>query len=323
MRAACLLALLLPACVSPRSVAVDGSATLVEYYVSSDASTIRSEREYTGSDGATLGYVEHRRSDGSTGRAALVYLHGIESHAGWFDAAADGLCGRGFDVYCLDRRGSGINRENRGFVSGHTDRFEDLLADVHAFVTTIAPNYDTLVVVGLSWGGKLALGYGLRHPNEVDGLVLITPGLVSRVDLGFLSKLGVLVCTWANPKAQFTTPIEVEMFTDTEETLAKIRSDPLRLSRASARFFWETRSLDGFLDANAAANELPTLLVLADGDPIIDNDGALELLSRSGSELITLTYEDQRHSVQFDATARLVGDMADWIERLTAVEDAP
>ena len=110
--------------------------------------------------------------------------HGIESHAGWFAIAAAELRRRGFDVYCLDRRGSGLNRANRGFVSGHVDAYETLLADIDAFVRPLRPRYDHVFLVGLSWGGKLALAYGLSHPETVDGLVLITPGLRATVDVG-------------------------------------------------------------------------------------------------------------------------------------------
>ncbi len=39
--------------------------------------------------------------------AALVVLHGLQSHAQWFAEAADGLVDRRLSVYALDRRGSG------------------------------------------------------------------------------------------------------------------------------------------------------------------------------------------------------------------------
>src|SRR5210317_1548838 len=58
-----------------------------------------SEREFQARDGSTLGYVAYTTPDAST---ALVYLHGIESHAGWFAQAATLLQGHGYDVFNLD-----------------------------------------------------------------------------------------------------------------------------------------------------------------------------------------------------------------------------
>ena len=62
--------------------------------------------QYVSFDGSKLSYVSHSGS-GPKAETAIVYLHGIESHAGWFYHAADLLAGKGYDVYCLDRAKKG------------------------------------------------------------------------------------------------------------------------------------------------------------------------------------------------------------------------
>ena len=267
--------------------------------------------EYTGSDGATLAYVSYAQPGATT---ALVYLHGIESHAGWFALAADALRTRGFDVYCLDRRGSGLNRENRGFVSGYVDDYSTLLADIRAFIAPLRERYRRVFLVGLSWGGKLALSYGLAHPQDVDGLVLVTPGLRAKVDVSFPNKLKIALLSPLNPGARVPVPIQPEMFTTTPLYLEYIRDDPLRLTSATVRFFWQSHRLDRYVDRNIAGNQLPVLLFLAGQDTIIDNNGVLEvLLQKRAPGLDVLWYEDQTHSIQLDAPQRLVDDTTDWI----------
>jgi hypothetical protein len=64
--------------------------------------------EYEGARGRRLRYAVVRARPE---RQALLYLHGIESHGGWFLAAAEGLAERGATTYLLDRRGSGLNLE--------------------------------------------------------------------------------------------------------------------------------------------------------------------------------------------------------------------
>jgi len=65
------------------------------------------------------------------------------------------------------------------------------------------------------------------------------------------------------------------------------------------------------------SNELPILLFLAGQDRIIDNAGVRKVLERGGqSRLDVITYEDQTHSIQFDAPERLADDMVRWIETL-------
>jgi alpha-beta hydrolase superfamily lysophospholipase len=266
---------------------------------------------YTASQGASLAYVSYRQPGATT---ALVYLHGIESHAGWFAIAADALRDQGYDVYCLDRRGSGLNREDRGFVSGYVDDYATLLSDIDAFVAPLRERYQNVFLVGLSWGGKLALSYGLAHPHAVDGLVLITPGLRARVDVSLMQKLKIALLSPLNPGARVALPIRPEMFTTTPVYLDYIRNDPLRLSSATVRFLWQSHRLDGYVDRNISDNRLPIQLFLAGGDTIIDNEGVVELLQRgSAGGLAVQRYEDQTHSVQMDAARRLSDDMTAWL----------
>jgi alpha-beta hydrolase superfamily lysophospholipase len=299
----------LAGCLATR--AVDESRPRVAYFPPPDPAHVREEATFTAADGAVLGYVAHRRRGGAA-RAAFVYLHGIESHAGWFDRAAELLCAAGADVFCLDRRGSGINRENRGFTSGHVARCEVLFADVHAFAGTLRGRYPHLWLIGLSWGGKQAVAHALVHPRDFDGLVLITPGLRARVDLRVGQKLEALLGSVLRPTAAIEIPITPEMFTETPAFLEALARDPLRLRTATARFFMVSRGLDGLVEQRIGELRLPVLVVLAGHDRIVDNPGVLELLRRVPAPLTVRTYEDQTHSVQFDAPERLVADIVAW-----------
>jgi alpha-beta hydrolase superfamily lysophospholipase len=58
---------------------------------------------------------------------------------------------------------------------------------------------------------------------------------------------------------------------------------------------------------------VPGLLILAGQDRIIDNDAVEKLLGRSRATMETVVYDDQTHSIQFDAPRRLVADMSRWI----------
>ncbi len=270
--------------------------------------------EFAASDGKTLGYVHYRPLQQQSG-IALVYLHGIESHAGWFEGPAFMLAERGHEIFCLDRRGSGINRENRGFTSGDVNDWKTLIDDIHVFLQQIRPAHKQCAVVGLSWGGKLALAYALSHPEDVDSLVLITPGLVSRVDLNWGQKLGVALSLLAHPKARFALPIKTEMFSDDPAWLDLIRRDPLRLHDATARFLMASRRMDRFIAQRIGENRIPILLFLAGQDQIVNNPATASLLKRgSQSQLQIHCYEDQAHSIQFETPAQLVRDMDEWLK---------
>lgn len=270
------------------------------------------EGVYLGADGTELGFLGYL-AEPADDRVGIVYLHGIESHAGWFDMAARMLQGSGLDVFCLDRRGSGINREDRGLLSGHTESMDELFADIDAFVAPLHDRYERIVLVGLSWGGKLGLAYSLSRPAAADDLVLITPGIRALVDVSFADKLGIFSMSFLAPKTRFATPIEPEMFTTTPEYLDYIKADPLRLHDATARFFMTSRALDLLVEDRTRENRLPVLLYLAGKDRIIDNKGAREVLATSPAAVKIIEYADQTHSIQFDAPGRMVGDMLEWL----------
>jgi alpha-beta hydrolase superfamily lysophospholipase len=264
---------------------------------------------YVAADGRTLRYRVVRAS---AERRALLYLHGIESHGAWFLAAAEELARRGCTTYLLDRRGSGLN----GLVEpGDAASAAQLLDDVHRL--RVHAGLDHVVLVGLSWGGKLALASALDRPEGVRALVLVTPGLVARVDLPWMEKLRLVFCLLFAPRARFDVPIDPEMFTRTPPILESIRNDPLRLERATARFFLASRSLGRAIRKRIDDLRVPVQLFLAGHDRIVDNQRTRALLERLPAGLLRARlYPHSTHSIQFDDTEELVEDMSAFLEEV-------
>jgi len=279
----------------------------------------RESATFPAPDGRPLAYVAFKPKHLNSRRAAFIYLHGIESHSGWFDEAARQLADKGYPVFSTDRRGSGINRENRGFVSGHVDRGTRLVDDVHRAVvlTRESGKFDEIYLIGLSWGGKYAMAYDAAYPNDVDGLVLITPGMKPRIDLGVGQKLGVLIDSVLAPQRQHPTPIEPAMFTTTPVHLDYIVNDPLRLTTVSAAFLMQSTRMDRAIRKLDDGPHPPILTFLAGKDRIIDNEATRKLVTRNPARNVTIIdYEDQTHSIQLDAPGRMTRDIVKWIESL-------
>ncbi len=305
---------ILPGCSSPGTLAGQGQLKAVDYYVSPYPETVRRVKIYTSFDNSELAYIEHSRTT-QRSKAAIVYLHGIESHAGWFREAADRLALKGYDIFCLDRRGSGLNRENRYFVSGDIDSYETLFKDIESFATPLHRKYGHVYLVGLSWGGKLGFAYVLSYPDTFDGLILITPGISVDVDLNILDKTRVLIQS-GSAKDLVKIPIKPEMFTKDEKFLELIHKDKLRLRHATTRFFFESNRLDDYISKNATSNKLPVLLFLAGKDEIINNKKVLNVLLDGTEDVLDIhVYGDQTHSIQFDVPQRMVADMDFWIKK--------
>ncbi len=273
-----------------------------------DASTAATAiSSYTGADGRRLRFqvVEAQPS-----RHLLVYLHGIESHGGWFLPAALRLRERGCTTVLLDRRGSGLNRTEG---AGDAASAAILLEDVRRARAALGD--PPLHLVGLSWGGKLATAAALDQPHHVASLILVTPGLRARVDLPLRHKLAVVLNLLGSGVKRFPVPIRPELFTREPRLLEFIRNDPLRVTSVTARFLFATHRLDRRIRRDIASLRPPVLLLLASADQIVDNDGVQRLLARlPAGQMEVRHYQQAMHSIQLEHTETMVDDIVAFLD---------
>ncbi|MHC4295345.1 MAG: alpha/beta hydrolase, partial [Planctomycetota bacterium] len=169
-------------------------------------------------------------SHGEVNRLPVVYLHGIQSHPGWFARSAAMLAKRGHTVFQVTRRGSGDNRTLRG----HARSAGQLLEDVETALdfATSEVGSSRIHLVGISWGGKLATCFALdpQYRERLASLTLIAPGIAPRVNIAITTRLAVGLSLLICPKRRFDIPLnDVALFTDNEQMREYLRCDPLRL----------------------------------------------------------------------------------------------
>jgi alpha-beta hydrolase superfamily lysophospholipase len=252
-------------------------------------------------DGCPTSVYLHRPVAGAE-RPPVLYVHGIQSHPGWFGGSAAHLAGAGVAVYMPVRRGSGDSPAPRGDARSASHLMGDVAAACR-FVQERA-SAERLHLVGVSWGGKVLAAYAACGGGaEVASLTLIAPGLAPRVDVPRATKLAVAASLLCCPRRRFELPLNDEsLFTDNEEMRAYLRGDGMRLHRATARFLWASRRLDGLIRrAPRGAVAVPTTLILARRDRIIDNAAtrsAVERLTGGAARVVEL---DGAHTLEFEA----------------------
>ena len=281
----------------------------------SDAMPSVNIRHYTTSDNQRL-HFRHWKADG-TRSGVIVALHGIQSHSGWYTWSSEQLAAAGYDVYFADRRGSGLNGQQRG----HADHGLRLLNDVRQLIQIARREHDDadlpLVLMSVSWGGKIAAALAAQWPQEVDRLALLYPGLIPqlrftrsqthRLNLG--RRLDV---RFKGVDIPLTDP---RLFTAEPEHQRFIKEDPLTLHRVTSGFLNAGRDLDAIVDEYCGQITVPTLLLLAGRDQIIDNAATRQLVARFGSSISTsIRYPDAQHTLEFEPDPEtFLRDLLRWL----------
>jgi alpha-beta hydrolase superfamily lysophospholipase len=277
-----------------------------------------------------------------TSRAHVVCIHGIQSHGGWYEYSCTRLARAGFTVSFLDRRGSGLNEQDRG----DAPSFRRLLDDLAEFLQGLrsqesgvrsqesgvkednqaAPPRAPVFLVAISWGGKLATALQRRHPGLVDGLALLCPGFYPRVKPSFGQRLKILGARLIRPRKLFPIPLnDPELFTATPRWQRFIQEDPLGLRRATARLLIESVRLDGYLRFVPRYVQVPVLLLLAEKDRIINNERTRRYVERfAAADKEVIEYPGAHHTLEFEPEPdRFIGDLRHWLERHLPNQKAP
>jgi alpha-beta hydrolase superfamily lysophospholipase len=276
--------------------------------------------DFQAGDGVTWRYRRYL-SDGPA-KAEVVFIHGIQSHGGWYQHSCESLRRAGFNVYFLDRRGSGLNEKNRG----DAPSFRRLLDDLAEFLTNLTRSAVLgngtgrlpVFLAGISWGGKLAVALERRHPGLVDGLALLCPGFYSRVYPTIGQRLLIILCRLFRPRKLFPIPLnEPELFTANPAWQQFLREDPLRLRQATARLLIESARLDGYLRFVPKYVHVPVLLLLAEHDRIIHNARTRAFVDRFATpDRQVIEYAGAHHTLEFEPEPeRFIADLRDWLER--------
>jgi len=274
---------------------------------------------YQASDGYPLFY-RHWSPVGPS-RGIIVAVHGIQSHSGWYLRSSADYAAAGYEVYFLDRRGSGMNSRQRG----HAAHELRLLADVRQFLSQLKWSRRKLapapiILMGVSWGGKLAASYAATYPDDIDALALLYPGLHSRLRL---TRSQQWKLDWASGAGwgHVTAPIPLNdpaLFTDSLAWQEFIHRDELALQRVSVDFLRANLHLSHRLAERISAIRCPTCMLLAGRDDIVDNAANRHSLQRiSAAKTDLIEYPTARHTLEFEPEPqRFIADVLSWLNSL-------
>lgn len=225
---------------------------------------------FTASDGDNLAVQDWHLPPEVQPRATILVVHGLGEHAGRYDALALRLNALGFAVRSYDQYGHGESGGPRGGLS-QARRLLDDLADLVESTRHRLPGVP-LVVLGHSLGGLVAASFVARQMLPIDGLVLSSPLLQLRLDP--VQKLMLSVMPRLAPNLTVGNGLDPDHLSHDPAVVAAYRRDPLVHDRISARLAAFMATEGEAVRAQAGSWRVPTLLLYAGDDRIVDPEGS-------------------------------------------------
>ena len=264
------------------------------------------------------GYKLHYRHFQPVGiiKGTIVFIHGIQSHGGWYETSCKKFAQAGYRVLFLDRRGSGLNEVSRG----DSPSFRTLLDDLKEFLQYQRKEIagaTPLILGAISWGGKIAFGLEIRMASLVDGFILLAPGFCPKVHPTRKERFFIALGSLFSPRRLFNIPLnDPELFTSNPAAQKFLKEDPLALRKATARFLLDSVRLDFYLRIFRTKISKPILLLIAGQDKIIDNEKTIAFVKRFASGSLTVReFPEAHHTFEFEPEPQKhIEEIEEWLQ---------
>jgi acylglycerol lipase len=240
-------------------------------------------------------------------RALALFVHGFGEHAGRLANAMRALASRGIATYAYDHRGHGRSPGDRAVV----ESFEGLVRDslVMRDAARAASPGLPFFLIGDSMGGLLATRSAQTQPDDLAGVVLVSPALTVGVREGpIVRRVGSLVGAIAK--------LDVNALSRSPEVAPAYLADPLtHHGGVPARTAAEMVKAGVAAFAAAPGWTLPLLIIHGTADRICDPDGSRRFADAVPRADVTLRIVDGAYHEPFNDPAGklLLDEVAAWI----------
>ena len=277
---------------------------------SSEESTLST---FVASDGDNIVIQDWPIDAGATLRGVVILVHGLGEHAGRYTHVAEQLNSRGFAVRGYDQCGHGESGGPRGSLPTDTRLLDDL-ADIVDSTRARMPKTTPLIVLGHSMGGLVAARFVSLAIRPVDGLVLSSPALDP--GLNGIQKLLLAVLPKFFPNLRVGNGLNATFISHDPAVVAAYRADPLVHDRISGRLGRFIATAGEAVIALAPRWKVPTLLMYAGDDRLLNPEGSRRFAAAAPKELIkTICFDALYHEIFNEQDARPVfAALKQWLD---------
>ena len=217
-------------------------------------------------------------------RGVVIVVHGLGEHAGRYEHVARHLNAWGFAVRGYDQCGHGESSGARGSLPSDTRLLDDL-ADMVDSTRTRYGKDTPVILIGHSMGGLVVGRFVSLQMRAVEGLVMSSPALDAGMNA--FQKLLVSVLPKIAPDLRVGNGVKPQFISHDPAVVAAYKADPLVHDRISARLARFIAAAGPQTLALAPQWTVPTLLMYAGDDRLLNADGSRVFAAQAPKNVVT------------------------------------
>ena len=217
-------------------------------------------------------------------RGVVIVVHGLGEHAGRYEHVARHLNAWGFAVRGYDQCGHGESSGARGSLPSDTRLLDDL-ADMVDSTRTRYGKDTPVILIGHSMGGLVVGRFVSLQMRAVEGLVMSSPALDAGMNA--FQKLLVSVLPKIAPDLRVGNGVKPQFISHDPAVVAAYKADPLVHDRISARLARFIAAAGPQTLALAPQWTVPTLLMYAGDDRLLNPDGSRVFAAQAPKNVVT------------------------------------
>lgn len=272
-------------------------------------------------DGVALALRDWPLPAGTPRRGAALLVHGLGEHAGRYDHVAAALGALGVATRAYDQRGFGRSGGPRGAIP-HPDALLDdarLVFDALAAESRASGDDAAPFLIGHSMGGAVAARAATGGWIAPRGLVLSSPALRTRMTA--LDRVATAAGLRLAPDLAVPHRLPLDRISRDPAVVAAVRADPLCHDRVTPRLARFVDEAGAQAVRDAPRLRVPTLLLVAGDDRLVDPAGAHAFAAAMPAGLCTVRdFPGHYHEVLNEREperGRVLAALAAWVaERL-------
>ncbi|MDE2418636.1 MAG: lysophospholipase [Burkholderiales bacterium] len=269
---------------------------------------------FIASDGANLIVQEWPLPSHVPKRGMVIIVHGLGEHAGRYNHVAAKLNEWGFAARGYDQCGHGESEGLRGSLPSD-NRLLDDLADIVDSTRAQMPPGMPLFLLGHSMGGLVVARFISLNMRTVDGVILSSPALDP--GLNAFQKFLVAVLPRIAPNLRVGNGLKPQYISHDPAVVIDYKADPLVHDRISARLARFIATAGPAALAHAPHWTVPTLLMYAGDDRLLNADGSRAFAAAAPKSIVTaVCFDTLYHEIFNEYDARPVfAALKQWLDR--------